>query len=127
MSLLNLLSSGTLEGYEDYLKMTKGLAKELKLSDAYGYETASGKYIPHKSLSSNKAKSLLKRCMVLTRNSFKDCTMVCLRLILTPGCHNMPTNFYKATLNLIRKYIDDYANMDYMRATRYLVILLAVN
>ena len=32
----------------------------------------------------------------------------------------MPTKFYKATLNLMRKYVDDYANMDYMRANRYL-------
>ena len=45
---------------------------------------------------------------------------VCVLADPDTGLPNMPTKYYKATLDLMRKYMDDYTNMDYMRATRYL-------
>jgi len=110
---------GTLDGYENYQKMIKGLTKSIQLSDKYGYETASGTYIPH-SLIVKQGEELAEEMYGLSKTQLKALYKAVSEADPDTRIPNMPTKFYKATLNLMRKYVDDYANMDYMRANRYL-------
>ena len=110
---------GALEGYDDYFKMVKGLAKQLKESDKYGYQSPGGTYIPH-SMIVKEGERLAEEMYGLSQTQLRALYKSVSEADPDTKLPNMPTKYYKATLNLIRRYVDDYANMDFMRANRYL-------
>ena len=96
----------------------KGLAEGLKDADVYGYTSASGRYITHDEIMESGEKLAgifyemdvpeLKRTLAQFQGTDVD-----------TGVKVLNSEAYAGTFKAIKKYMDDFMNMDYMKAQAY--------
>ena len=103
------------EGMESIIK---GLASQLQEAGEYGYRTASGKYLSHK--------EIMQAGEDLAMDFYKMDTPELQRAIknwqgidVDTGAPVLKSEAYAAVFKTINKYMDDFANMDVMRAQAY--------
>jgi hypothetical protein len=103
------------EGMETIIK---GLASQLQDAGEYGYRTASGKYLSHK--------EIMQAGEDLAMDFYKMDTPELQRAIknwqgidVDTGAPVLKSEAYAAVFKTINRYMDDFANMDVMRAQAY--------
>jgi hypothetical protein len=103
------------EGMESIIK---GLASQLQEAGEYGYRTASGKYLSHK--------EIMQAGEDLAMDFYKMDTPELQRAIknwqgidVDTGAPVLKSEAYAAVFKTINRYMDDFANMDVMRAQAY--------
>lgn len=117
----NAVSEGalkfSLENVDNQLTVQKGLADVLTAADDYGYRSASGL-----DLSSADIKDAGERLAA----TFYEMDVQALRTQLPDLSDIKPTGLtvlsddaYKGVVGALKKYMDDFANMDYMKAQAY--------
>ena len=108
----------SLEGVENQQAVQKGLADVLTEADEYGYRTATGKEI-----SSEQIKDAGERLAATFYEQNVDQLRTSLaqyqRLNQTTNVSVLPETAYKGVVGALNKYMDDFVNMDYMRAQAY--------
>ena len=107
-----------LEVPEGMESIVKGLASQLQEAGEYGYRTASGKYLSHK--------EIMQAGEDLAMDFYKMDTPELQRAIknwqgidVDTGAPVLKSEAYAAVFKTINKYMDDFANMDVMRAQAY--------
>ena len=108
----------SLEGVENQQAVQKGLADVLTEADEYGYRTATGKEI-----SSEQIKDAGERLAATFYEQNVDQLRTSLaqyqRLNQTTNVSVLSETAYKGVVGALNKYMDDFVNMDYMRAQAY--------
>ena len=110
-----------LEATENQETIVRALAETLKDSGEYGYKTASGKYISHKDIMDVGAKYA---------SDFYEMDLEELQRTIRPGSIYQGINVdtktpeltsegYAGVMGAIKKYMDDFVNMDYVKAQAY--------
>jgi hypothetical protein len=96
----------------------RGLAQQLQDAGEYGYRTASGKYLSHK--------EIMQAGEDLAMDFYKMDTPELQRAIknwqgidVDTGAPVLKSEAYAAVFKTINRYMDDFANMDVMRAQAY--------
>jgi hypothetical protein len=107
-----------LEVPEGMESIVKGLASQLQEAGEYGYRTASGKYLSHK--------EIMQAGEDLAMDFYKMDTPELQRAIknwqgidVDTGAPVLKSEAYAAVFKTINRYMDDFANMDVMRAQAY--------
>lgn len=108
----------SLEGIENQQAVQKGLADVLTEADEYGYRTATGKEV-----SSEQIKDAGERLAAQFYEQNVDQLRTSLtgyqRLNQTTNVSVLSETAYKGVVGALNKYMDDFVNMDYMRAQAY--------
>jgi len=108
----------SLEGVENQQAVQKGLANVLTEADEYGYRTATGKEI-----SSEQIKDAGERLAATFYEQNVDQLRTSLaqyqRLNQTTNVSVLSETAYKGVVGALNKYMDDFVNMNYMRAQAY--------
>ena len=108
----------SLEGIENQQAVQKGLANVLTEADEYGYRTATGTEI-----SSEQIKDAGERLAATFYEQNVDQLRTGLaqyqRLNQTTNVSVLSETAYKGVVGALNKYMDDFVNMDYMRAQAY--------
>ena len=108
----------SLEGVENQQAVQKGLANVLTEADEYGYRTATGKEV-----SSEQIKDAGERLAATFYEQNVDQLRTSLaqyqRLNQTTNATVLSDTAYKGVVGALNKYMDDFVNMDYMRAQVY--------
>lgn len=108
----------SLEGVENQQAVQKSLANVLTEADEYGYRTATGKEI-----SSEQIKDAGERLAATFYEQNVDQLRTSLaqyqRLNQTTNVSTLSETAYKGVVGALNKYMDDFVNMDYMRAQAY--------
>ena len=97
----------------------RGLAAQLKDADDYGYRTASGKYLSSAEIKAAGEDLALKFYGMDTpelKRSIKQFQGV----DIDTGVPVLKSEAYAAVFNTINRYMDDFVNMDVMRAQAYI-------
>ena len=108
----------SLEGVENQQAVQKGLADVLTEADEYGYRTATGKEIGSeqiKDAGERLAATFYEQNVDQLRNSLAEYQ----RLNQTTNVSVLSETAYKGVVGALNKYMDDFVNMDYMRAQAY--------
>ena len=103
------------EGMETIIK---GLASQLKDAGEYGYKTASGKYISHKEIMSA-GEDLAMDFYRMDTPELQQAIKKWQGIDVDTGAPVLKSEAYAAVFQTINKLMDDYANMDVMRAQAY--------
>lgn len=121
----SVMSEGALkfgiEATENQETIIRALAETLKDAGEYGYKTASGKYISHKDIMDVGAKYA---------SDFYEMDLEELQRTIRPGSIYQGVNVdtktpeltseaYAGVMGAIKKYMDDFVNMDYAKAQAY--------
>lgn len=121
----SVMSEGALkfanESSENGFAVIRGLAETLKDADAYGYKTASGKYLSFEQIKTEGDK---------LADMFYEMDLGELQRTIRPGTLYQGTNVstktpeltdeaYSGVMGAISKYMDDFLNMDEVKATAY--------
>ena len=104
------------EGQEAIIR---GLAEQLKDAGEYGYKTASGKYLSSKEImraGEDLAMDFYRMDTPELRRSIKQFQGV----DVDTGVPVLKSEAYAAVFKTINRYMDDFANMDVMRAQAYI-------
>jgi hypothetical protein len=96
----------------------RGLAEQLKDAGEYGYKTASGKYISHAEVVETGEK-LAADFYEMDVSELKRVIKNYQGLDVDTGAPVLKSEAYAGVMGAIKKYMDDYMNMDYMRAQAY--------
>ncbi len=108
----------SLEGIENQQAVQKGLADVLTEADEYGYRTATGKEV-----SSEQIKDAGERLAAQFYEQNVDQLRTSLtgyqRLNQTTNVSVLSETAYKGVVGALNKYMDDFVNMNYMRAQAY--------
>lgn len=108
----------SLEGVENQQAVQKGLADVLTEADDYGYRTATGKQINSaqiKDAGDRLAATFYEQNVDQLRNSLAQYQ----RLNTTTNVSVLSDTAYKGVVGALNKYMDDFVNMNYMRAQAY--------
>ena len=108
----------SLEAVENQQAVQKGLADVLTEADEYGYRTASGKEVSSeqiKDAGERLAAKFYEQDVDQLRKSLSDYQ----RLNQTTNATVLTDDAYKGVVGALNKYMDDFVNMDYMRAQSY--------
>lgn len=108
----------SLEGVENQQAVQKGLADVLTEADEYGYRTATGKEIGSeqiKDAGERLAATFYEKNVDELRTSLAQYQ----RLNQTTNVSVLSETAYKGVVGALNKYMDDFVNMDYMRAQAY--------
>ncbi len=108
----------SLEGVENQQAVQKGLADVLTEADEYGYRTATGKEISSeqiKDAGERLAATFYEKNVDQLRESLSQYQ----RLNQTTNVSVLSETAYKGVVGALNKYMDDFVNMDYMRAQAY--------
>ena len=108
----------SLEGVENQQAVQKGLAEVLTEADEYGYRTATGKEIGSeqiKDAGERLAATFYEKNVDELRTSLAQYQ----RLNQTTNISVLSETAYKGVVGALNKYMDDFVNMDYMRAQAY--------
>ena len=107
-----------LEASGNQEKIIRGLAEQLKDAGEYGYKTASGKYISHADVVETGEK-LAADFYNMDVGELKRVIKNYQGLDVDTGAPVLKSEAYAGVMGAIKKYMDDYINMDYMRAQAY--------
>ena len=108
----------SLEGIENQQAVQKGLADVLTEADEYGYRTATGKEVGSeqiKDAGERLAATFYEQNVDQLRTSLAQYQ----RLNQTTNVTVLSDDAYKGVVGALNKYMDDFINMDYMRAQAY--------
>ena len=108
----------SLEGVENQQAVQKGLANVLTEADEYGYRTATGKEISNeqiKDAGERLAATFYEQNVDQLRTSLAQYQ----RLNQTTNVSVLSETAYKGVVGALNKYMDDFVNMNYMRAQAY--------
>ena len=108
----------SLEGVENQQAVQKSLADVLTEADEYGYRTATGKEIGSeqiKDAGERLAATFYEKNVDELRTSLAQYQ----RLNQTTNATVLSETAYKGVVGALNKYMDDFVNMDYMRAQAY--------
>ena len=117
----NAVSEGalkfSLENIDNQMAIQRGLADVLTEADDYGYRTASNKLITSaeiKDAGENLASTFYEMDVRQLREQMPDLTK-----LEATNTSTLSDAQYKGVVGALKKYMDDFANMDYMRAQAY--------
>ena len=117
----NAISEGalkfSLESVENQQAIQRGLADILSEADDYGYRTASNKLISNaeiKDAGEQLASTFYEMDVRQLREQMPD-----LAKLEATNLSVLSDTQYKGVVGALKKYMDDFANMDYMRAQAY--------
>ena len=96
----------------------RGLAQQLQDAGEYGYRTASGKYLSHKEIMSA-GESLAFDFYKMDTPELQQAIKKWQGIDIDTGAPVLKSEAYAAVFQTINKLMDDYANMDLMRAQAY--------
>ena len=96
----------------------RGLAEQLKDAGEYGYRTASGKYISHKEIM-QAGEDLAFDFYKMNTPELKQAVKKWQGVDIDTEIPVLKSEAYAAVFKTINKLMDDYANMDVMRAQAY--------
>lgn len=107
----------SLDGVQNQEAVIRGLTNVLQDAGEYGYRTATGKYISNEKIVSTGEK-LAADLYEMDLPSLKR-AVSSLQGEDSAGAVKLNKKGYNAVSKAIQKYMDDFANMDYMRAQAY--------
>ena len=117
----NAVSEGalkfSLENVDNQLAVQKGLADVLTAADDYGYRSASGVDLSSadiKDAGERLAATFYEMDLQALRTQLPD-----LSDVKPTGVEVLSDDAYKGVVGALKKYMDDFANMDYMKAQAY--------
>jgi hypothetical protein len=96
----------------------RGLAKQLQDAGEYGYKTASGKYISFDQIQKT-GEDLASQFYRMDVGQLKTALKQFQGVDVDTGAPVLQSEAYAGVMGAIKKYMDDYMNMDYMRAQAY--------
>jgi len=96
----------------------KGLASQLQDAGEYGYRTASGKYLSHKEIMTA-GEELAMNFYKMDTPELQQAIKKWQGIDVDTGAPVLKSEAYAAVFQTINKLMDDYANMDVMRAQAY--------
>jgi hypothetical protein len=96
----------------------RGLAKQLQDAGEYGYKTASGKYISFDQIQKT-GEDLASQFYQMDVGQLKTALQEFQGVDVDTGVKVLSSEAYAGVMGAIKKYMDDYMNMDYMRAQAY--------
>lgn len=99
-------------------QIIRGLADQLKAADAYGYKTASGKYLTHKEImdaGENLAMDFYRMDTPELQRAIKNWQGI----DVDTGVPVLKSEAYAGVFKTIKRLMDDYVNMDIMKAQAY--------
>jgi hypothetical protein len=96
----------------------RGLAQQLKDAGEYGYRTASGKYLSHKDIM-QAGEELAFDFYRMDTPELQQAIKKWQGIDVDTGAPVLKSEAYAAVFKTINKLMDDYANMDVMRAQAY--------
>ena len=96
----------------------RGLAKQLQDAGEYGYKTASGKYITFDQIQET-GENLASQFYQMDVGQLKTALKEFQGVDVDTGVKVLSSEAYAGVMGAIKKYMDDYMNMDYMRAQAY--------
>ena len=96
----------------------RGLAKQLQDAGEYGYKTASGKYITFDQIQKT-GEDLASQFYRMDVGQLKTALKQFQGVDVDTGAPVLQSEAYAGVMGAIKKYMDDYMNMDYMRAQAY--------
>ena len=102
-----------------YYKTLKGLATQIELAGKYGYKTASGKYLSHADIISKGdmlASDLMKMDVPAMRAALRPFQYIDGDI----GTSVLKSEAYAGVFKSIKSYMDEFMNMDAVRAQAYL-------
>ena len=108
----------SLEGVENQQAVQKGLADVLTEADEYGYRTATGKEIGSEQIK-DAGERLAATFYEKNVDELRDSLAQYQRLNQTTNATVLSETAYKGVVGALNKYMDDFVNMDYMRAQAY--------
>lgn len=118
----NSISEGalkfSLEGVENQQAVQKGLADVLTEADEYGYRTATGKEISSEQIQ-DAGERLAATFYEKNVDQLRESLAQYQRLNQTTNVSVLSETAYKGVVGALNKYMDDFVNMDYMRAQAY--------
>ena len=107
-----------LEASGNQEKIIRGLAEQLKDAGEYGYKTASGKYISFDQIKKT-GEDLASQFYQMDVGQLKTALKEFQGVDVDTGVKVLSSEAYAGVMGAIKKYMDDYMNMDYMRAQAY--------
>lgn len=108
----------SLEGIENQQVVQKGLADVLTEADEYGYRTATGKEISSEAID-DAGQRLAAQFYGKNVDELRSSLVEYQRLNQTTNVSVLSETAYKGVVGVLNKYMDDFVNMDYMRAQAY--------
>ena len=108
----------SLEGVENQQAVQKGLADVLTEADEYGYRTATGKEISSEQIQ-DAGERLAATFYEKNVDQLRESLAQYQRLNQTTNVSVLSETAYKGVVGALNKYMDDFVNMDYMRAQAY--------
>ena len=106
----------SLEGVDNQLMVQKGLANELTAADLYGYKTAGGKVITPEMIQDTG-----ERLAAQYYGMDVDQLRTKLNVVVDENNTSVLSEAaYQGVTSTLKKYMDDFVNMDYMKAQAYL-------
>ena len=108
----------SLQGVENQQAVQKGLADVLTEADEYGYRTATGKEIGSEQIKDS-GERLAATFYEKNVDELRDSLAQYQRLNQTTNVSVLSETAYKGVVGALNKYMDDFVNMDYMRAQAY--------
>ncbi len=108
----------SLQGVENQQAVQKGLADVLTEADEYGYRTATGKEIGSEQIK-DAGERLAATFYEKNVDELRDSLAQYQRLNTTTNATVLSETAYKGVVGALNKYMDDFVNMDYMRAQAY--------
>ena len=117
----NIVSEGalkfSLDGAQNQETVIRGIAGQLEDAGEYGYRTATGKYISNEKIV-NAGEQLAADLYGMDLPSLKR-TISTFQKEDDAGAVKLTKKGYSGVTKAIKRYMDDFINMDYMRAQAY--------
>ena len=119
----NSISEGalkfSLEGVENQQAIQKGLADVLTAADQYGYRTAAGTEISSEQIK-DAGERLAATFYEMNVDQLRNALVDYQRVNTTTSVPVLSETAYKGVVGALNKYMDDFVNMDYMKAQAYI-------
>ena len=118
----NSISEGalkfSLEGIENQQTIQRGLADVLTAADEYGYRTASGTEIGSEQIK-DAGERLAATFYEMNVDQLRNALVDYQRVNTTTSVPVLSDTAYKGVVGAMKKYMDDFVNLDYMKAQAY--------
>ena len=108
----------SLDGVENQMAVQKGLADVLTEADEYGYRTAGGREISSEQIQ-DAGERLAAQFYEQNVDQLRASLSQYQRLNTTTNVSVLSDDAYKGVVGALNKYMDDFVNMNYMRAQSY--------
>ena len=107
-----------LEAADNQEIVIRGIAEQLKDAGEYGYNTASGRYLSHDEILES-GEELAGMFYEMDVPQLKQAIKRFQGVDVDTGAPVLKSEAYAGAMGAIKRYMDDYINMDYMRAQAY--------